>query len=55
MQFKRFIGEDAPLITVPEWLSKEDNSLSGTVVRMPMREDIDLPIEEHYIVELYSK
>lgn len=55
VQFKRFIGEDAPLITVPEWLSKEDNSLSGTVVRMPMREDIDLPIEEHYIVELYSK
>ena len=55
VQFKRFIGEDAPLITVPEWLSKEDNSLSGTVVRMPMREDIDLPIEEHYIVELYSQ
>ncbi len=55
VQFKRFIGEDAPIITVPEWLSKEDNSLTGTVVRMPMREDIDLPIEEHYIVELYSK
>ena len=27
----------------------------GTVSRMPAREDIDMPIEEHLIVELYSK
>ena len=27
----------------------------GTVVQMPTREDIDLPVEEHLIVELYSK
>ena len=54
-QFKRFTGEDAPSFTVPTWLEKEKNALRGTVVRMPAREDIDLPIEEHLIVELYSK
>ena len=27
----------------------------GTVTKMPVREDIDMPIEEHLIVELYSK
>lgn len=40
---------------VPGWLSVDRNSLSATVVKMPAREDIDLPIEEHLIVELYSK
>jgi len=40
---------------VPAWLSVDKNSLSATVVKMPAREDIDLPIEEHLIVELYSK
>ncbi len=40
---------------VPGWLSVDKNSLSATVVKMPAREDIDLPIEEHLIVELYSK
>ena len=40
---------------VPEWLQKDAKSLSGKVVRLPSREDIDLPVEEHLIVELYSK
>ena len=31
------------------------NSLKGTVVRLPAREEIDVPVEEHLIVELYSK
>ena len=55
VMFKRLTGEDAPVFTVPTWLEKEKNVLKGTVVRMPAREDIDLPIEEHLIVELYSK
>ena len=55
VQFKRFTGEDAPVFTIPTWLEKEKNVLKGTVVRMPERADIDLPIEEHLIVELYSK
>ena len=31
------------------------DTLKGTVTKLPAREDIDLPIEEHLIVELYSK
>lgn len=55
VKFKRFLGEDAIIVNVPQWLEKEKNTLKGTVVKMPAREDIDLPIEEHLIVELYSK
>ena len=40
---------------VPTWLEKEQEALSGKVVRLATREDIDLPVEEHLIVELYSK
>ena len=53
--FKRLTAEDAPLVTVPTWLERDKNALKGTVSRMPTREDIDMPIEEHLIVELYSK
>ena len=40
---------------VPTWLEKEQDKLSGKVLRLAGREDIDLPVEEHLIVELYSK
>ena len=40
---------------VPEWLERNFETLTGKVVRLASREDIDLPIEEHLIVELYSK
>ena len=40
---------------VPEWLEKDAEKLSGKVVRLPAREDVDIPVEEHLIVELYSK
>ncbi len=55
VKFKRFVGEDAIIVNVPQWLDKEKNALKGTVTKMPAREDIDLPIEEHLIVEPYSK
>ena len=55
VKFSKLTGEDAPMVTLPEWLEREKNSLKGTVVKMPVREAIDLPIEEHLIVELYSK
>ena len=54
-KFKRLLGEDAIQVTVPQWLDREKNALTGTVVKMPERADIDMPIEEHLIVELYSK
>ena len=40
---------------VPTWLEKDAEKLSGKVVRLASREDIDIPVEEHLIVELYSK
>ena len=55
VKFKRLTGEDAIMVTLPQWLEREKNTLKGTVTKMPERGDIDLPIEEHLIVELYSK
>ena len=56
VKFKRLLGEDAPSILVPQWLDRQKDALKGTVTRLPVREDInDMPIEEHLIVELYSK
>lgn len=40
---------------VPAWLEKNVENLSGKVIRLAAREDIDLAVEEHLIVELYSK
>ncbi len=40
---------------VPEWLSANHDALSGTVISRPKREQIDIPVEETLIVELYSK
>jgi len=40
---------------VVPWLQVDMENMSGKVVSMPSREDIDLPIQEHLIVELYSK
>ena len=39
---------------VPKWLEMDQNNVAK-VIAVPTREDIDLPIEEHLIVELYSK
>ena len=40
---------------VPEWLTANHDALSGTVVAKPKRDQIDVPVEETFIVELYSK
>lgn len=40
---------------VPKWLEVDRENFSARVVSLPSREDIDLPVEEHMIVELYSK
>ena len=40
---------------VPQWLDVNRETLEGKVVNLPAREDIDVPVEEHLIVEFYSK
>jgi small subunit ribosomal protein S4 len=42
-------------IRVPEWLELDKKERKGRVLRLPLRVDIQVPIEEHLIVELYSK
>jgi small subunit ribosomal protein S4 len=38
-----------------QWLEVDKENLSGKIVRLPNREEIDIPIAEHLIVELYSR
>ena len=40
---------------IPAWLERNDEKLSGKVLRLASRDDIDIALEEHLIVELYSK
>lgn len=40
---------------VPQWIDMDKNTLTGKIVRLSNREDIDYEVEEHLIVELYSK
>jgi len=54
----KIIKENAELNAsrpIPEWIEKDNEKLSAKVVRLAAREDVDLPVEEHLIVELYSK
>jgi len=49
------LAELAAHKTPPAWLEVDAQNLKGRVVALPNREDIDLPLEEHLIVELYSR
>ncbi len=40
---------------VPEWLALEGDQFNGRIVSLPTREQINLPVQEQLIVELYSK
>ena len=40
---------------VPAWLQKDSENLQAKVIKLPERADVDIPVEEHLIVELYSK
>ncbi|MCR5653854.1 MAG: 30S ribosomal protein S4 [Ruminococcus sp.] len=48
------IAENNSMVA-PKWLEKASDNLGGKVIAEPEREDIDFPVEEHLIVELYSK
>lgn len=49
------LAELAAHKTPPAWLEVDPEALKGRVVALPNREDIELPLEEHLIVELYSR
>ena len=46
--------ENASKVT-PTWLERDFEKLTGKVIKLASREDVDLPVQEHLIVELYSK
>ena len=41
--------------SIPKWLAFDREALSGRIVQLPSREDVDLEVKEHLIVELYSR
>ena len=47
--------EDNSFRQPPKWIEYDANNQIAKIVAVPAREDIDMPIEEHLIVELYSK
>ena len=50
-----FAGIKESRVIVPKWLEFEPAKLEGKVIALPARDDIDLTIAEHYIIERYSK
>ena len=53
-RFKK-LKEDDQFVAAPKWLERDKNTLSGKVLALPARDDIDFEIAENLIVELYSK
>ncbi len=51
---KRSIEEREPE-KITGWLKLDRENMTGTVIRLPKREDITIPLQENLIVELYSK
>lgn len=49
------IAEGLAHKTTPAWLELSAEQMSGKILRNPSREEIDLPVQEHLIVELYSR
>jgi small subunit ribosomal protein S4 len=52
--FKQIVEAREQMSTV-EWLEVNHETLAGRVVRLPQREEIDVPVSEHLIVEMYSR
>ena len=42
-------------ISTPDWVSMDTDKLEGKILSIPTRSQIDTPVAEHLIVELYSK
>ena len=54
-RFKEIAEGETKSMVSPKWLEKDADLLGGKVIAMPERDDIDYQVEEHLIVELYSK
>jgi small subunit ribosomal protein S4 len=54
-EYFKAVAEIAGPMSVPPWLTYDKNTMTGKIDRLPARAEIDAPIAEHLIVELYSK
>lgn len=52
---KTMLEDVKGLVEIPEWLIVDPEKHVGKVNSLPNREDVSIPVEEHLIVELYSK
>lgn len=55
LDFFKGIAESLEGHTVPAWMSLDAQNWKVTILRMPEREEVDAPVDERLIVELYSK
>ena len=54
-EFFKTLKEQGAARSIPKWLELNAEKLTGKVVALPKRDDVDLTIEEHLIVEYYSR
>jgi small subunit ribosomal protein S4 len=52
---KAMLEDVKGLVEVPEWLIVNPETYAGKISSIPTRDDVSIPVEEHLIVELYSK
>jgi len=49
------VAEELDQVTPPEWISLDREAMRGRILALPTREDVDVPVNEHLIVEYYSR
>lgn len=54
-EFFKGVAESFDSLSTPAWISVDAQNLSGTVTRFPNRDEIDIPVDEQMIIELYSR
>lgn len=54
-EFFKMMKETNNALSAPAWLESDQANLKGSVVRFPSRDEIDVPVNEQSIVELYSR
>ena len=53
--FFKGLAESYDSLSTPAWITADTANMSGTVTRFPNRDEIDVPVNEQAIVELYSR
>lgn len=53
--FFKALKETNNHLSAPAWLTSDQEKLTGTITRFPNRDEIDVPVNEQAIVELYSR